>query len=52
MKPIIKLGQRQLDLVTEYTGHMYDQVLEVYYARARMYDAADRRFMAMDPVKG
>ena len=52
MKPIIKLGLRELDLVTEYTGHMYDQLLSVYYARARMYDAADRRFMAVDPVKG
>ena len=27
-------------------------VLGAYYAKARMYDAADRRFMAADPVKG
>jgi RHS repeat-associated protein len=27
-------------------------VLGVYFAQARMYDAADRRFMAVDPVKG
>jgi len=52
MKAILKLGVRELDLVTEYTGHMYDPVLNIYYARARMYDAADRRFMAVDPIKG
>jgi hypothetical protein len=37
MKPILRLGQRELDLVTEYTGHMYDPLLEVYCARARIY---------------
>ena len=52
MKAILKLGVREIDLVTEYTGHMYDPVLSVYYARARMYDAADRRLMAMDKHKG
>ena len=52
MKSIIRLGVRELNLVTEYTGHMWDPVLEAYYARARMYDSADRRFMAVDPVKG
>ena len=52
MKPILKMGVRELDLVTEYTGYMYDQALGIYYAKARMYDAADRRFMAVDPVKG
>jgi len=46
------MGARQLDLVTEYTGYAYDQVLGVYYAQARMYDASDRRFMAVDPLKG
>ena len=52
MKAVLKVGQRQLDLITEYTGHPYDPVLGIYYARARMYDAADRRFMAVDLVKG
>jgi RHS repeat-associated protein len=41
-----------LDLVQEYTGHPFDQVLNLYYAKARMYDAQDRRFLAADPVKG
>ena len=31
--------------------YAYDQVLGVYYAKARMYDAANRRFMAMDPAR-
>jgi len=52
MKAVLKTGARELDLATEYTGHPYDPLLGAYYARARMYDAADRRFMAMDPVNG
>ena len=44
----MKMGVRMLDLVQEYTGHSYDQVLGLYYAKARMYDAQDRRFMAAD----
>jgi RHS repeat-associated protein len=41
-----------LDLVQEYTGHPFDQVLNLYYAKARMYDAQDRRFVAVDKIKG
>jgi RHS repeat-associated protein len=51
-KAILMMGKRQLDLVQDYTGHAYDMVLGVYYAKARMYDADDRRFMAVDPVGG
>jgi RHS repeat-associated protein len=46
------LGVRKIDLVAEYTGHPYDVVLGLYFAEARMYDAADRRFVANDPYKG
>jgi RHS repeat-associated protein len=45
-------GKRELDLANEYTVHPYDMVLGAYFAQARMYDAADRRFMAVDPFKG
>lgn len=48
----LKLGKRQADLVAEYTGHPYDRVLGMYFAKARMYDAGDRRFAGMDPVDG
>jgi RHS repeat-associated protein len=51
-KAVLKMGVRELDLVQDYTGHPYDMVLGLYYAKARMYDADDRRFMAVDPVKG
>ena len=51
-KAIVKMGVRELDLVQEYTGHAYDQVLNLYYAKARMYDSSDRRFMSFDLVKG
>jgi RHS repeat-associated protein len=33
-----------------YTGHRYDEILGVYFAQARMYDAADKRFLASDPI--
>ena len=46
------MGVRELDLVQDYTGHAYDMVLGLYYAKARMYNADDRRFMAVDPYKG
>ena len=61
---VLKCGTRELDLVKNYTGHERDSVLGMYYAKARMYDTADKhgstkgnklgdkRFMAVDPVKG
>ena len=49
---VLKCGQRELDLVKRYATHDYDQVLGMYYAKARFYDASNRRFMAVDPVKG
>ena len=49
---IVEMGIHKLDLVEEYTGYTYDRVLDLYYAKVRMYDAADRRFIAVDPVKG
>jgi len=52
-KMVLKTGSRMLnDLVLQYTVHQYDLVLDVYYAQARMYDAANHRFTAMDPIKG
>ncbi|WP_289299236.1 RHS repeat-associated core domain-containing protein, partial [Xylanibacter rodentium] len=35
-----------------YTGHDWDDVLGMFYAKARFYDPAAKRFVAMDPVKG
>ncbi|MCL1917958.1 MAG: hypothetical protein FWG14_06535 [Peptococcaceae bacterium] len=48
----LKEGKRKLDLVTEYTTYAYDNVLNIYHAKARMYDAENRRFMAQDMVTG
>jgi len=48
----IRIGVRQLNLTTSYTGFIYDQVLNIYFAQARMYDPSIRRFMAVDPVRG
>jgi len=47
---VLKCGQRELDLVKRYATHDYDAVLDLYYAKARMYDAANRQFMAVDPI--
>ena len=45
---IVEMGIHKLDLVEEYTGYTYDRVLDLYCAKARLYDAADRRFVAVD----
>ena len=34
-----------------FTGHIYDTTLDIYFAEARFYDAANRTWMAVDPVK-
>ena len=47
---VLKCGQRELDLVKNYTGHEYDAVLGMYYAKARFYDAEHRRFISLDPI--
>ena len=51
-KAVLRLGLRQLDLVTSYTGYIHDPVLDIYYAQARMYDANSKRFLAIDPWEG
>ena len=35
-----------------YAGHEYDDVLNQFYAKARMYDAELKQFDSVDPVKG
>ncbi len=47
---VLKCGQRELDMVKRYATHDYDSVLGMYYAKARFYDAEDRRFVAFDPI--
>ena len=49
---VLKTGKRELDLVKRYATHDYDAVLGMYYAKARFYDAENRRFASVDPVKG
>ena len=34
----------------EYATHDYDAVLDLYYAKARFYDAYNRTFTAQDPI--
>ena len=47
---VLKCGQRELDLVKEYATHDFDAVLNMYYAKARFYDADNRHFASMDPI--
>ena len=34
-----------------FTGYIYDTTLDIYFAEARFYDANNRTWLAMDPVK-
>lgn len=34
-----------------FTGHIYDTTLDIYFAEARFYDANNRQWLSMDPVK-
>jgi RHS repeat-associated protein len=34
-----------------FTGHIYDTTLDIYFAEARFYDANNRTWLAMDPIK-
>ncbi|MEL7648760.1 MAG: RHS repeat-associated core domain-containing protein [Sedimentibacter sp.] len=47
---VLKCGQRELDLVKRYATHDYDSVLSMYYAKARFYDAQNRRFDSTDQI--
>ena len=47
---LVKTSQREFDMVKRYAPHDYDQVLGLYYAKARFYDAANRHFAAMDQI--
>jgi len=50
-KPLAIEG-KTLDLANSYTGHDFDSLLCKYYAKARMYDPANKRFAAEDMIKG
>ena len=43
-------GFRRLLPETTYATHEYDDVLNQFYAKARMYDADNKRFAAIDPI--
>ncbi|WP_019229752.1 DUF6883 domain-containing protein [Sedimentibacter sp. B4] len=47
---VLKCGQRELDMVKRYATHDYDSVLSMYYAKARFYDAQNRRFDSTDQI--
>jgi RHS repeat-associated protein len=42
-------ANKQLEAIADYTGHMYDATLEVYFAQYRLYDPENKRFNAADP---
>ncbi len=39
-------------MLKSYTGHNFDEILGVYYAKARLYSSKNKRFLAQDLVKG
>ncbi|MDR1500928.1 MAG: RHS repeat-associated core domain-containing protein [Prevotella sp.] len=38
-------------LLDRYTNHTYDSILDAYHAQYRFYDAKNRAFMSIDPIK-
>ena len=48
----ITSSYRRIYPQSNYTGHDWDDVLSMYYAKARFYDPDAKRFVAMDPIKG
>ena len=38
-------------MFAQYTHHIYDTVLDIYFAEARFYDAKYRQWMSSDPMK-
>ena len=48
----ISSSYRRIYPQLNYTGYDWDDVLGMYYAKARFYSADDKRFVAIDPVKG
>ena len=49
---VIQTGNGYADLFKNYTGHRFDDVLGVYYAKARLYDLSHKRFLSSDFIKG
>jgi RHS repeat-associated protein len=51
-KPIHS-GERDINaaLLERYTNHTYDPILDAYHAQCRFYDAKNRTFMSVDPIK-
>ena len=48
----ISSSYRRIYPQLSYTGYDWDDVLGMYYAKARFYDADAKRFVAIDPIKG
>ncbi len=40
-----------IDNINNYTGYTYDEVMDIYFAQNRFYDAEARRFNQQDPIK-
>jgi len=49
----IRIGQRSISHLTiSYTSFMYDTILNLHFAQARMYNPTIRRFISPDPIQG
>jgi RHS repeat-associated protein len=45
-----ELNGNPLNILDNFTNHAYDEILGIYYAKARFYDPVTMRFMAIDPI--
>jgi RHS repeat-associated protein len=46
-----ELNGNPLNILDNFTNHEYDEILGIYYAKARFYDPVTMRFMAIDPIR-
>jgi len=51
-KVLPTVGEVQVDILNNFTNHEFDEVLGVYYAKARFYDPVTSRMLSPDPHWG
>jgi RHS repeat-associated protein len=51
-RQLINFAGYEINVLNTFTNHIFDDILGLYYAQARFYDPANRRFISADPHWG